>query len=241
MNKKVVIIPTYNEIENIEEIIRVVFALENDFDILVVDDNSPDQTFKKVQELQTDFPDRLYLVIRDKKLGLGKAYVHGFKWALSHNYDYILQMDADFSHNPSDLQKLYIACKKQNIDMSIGSRYLTGVNVVNWPLFRVLLSYFASIYVRLILNLKIHDTTAGFVCYKRKVLEKINVNSIIFVGYTFQIEMKYRAFAKGFRLVEIPIIFKDRIRGKSKMSAGIIREAIFGVIFLRLKKMFGNL
>jgi len=241
MSKKIVLIPTYNEIENVEEIIRAVFSLENNFDILIVDDNSPDGTFNKVQELQMDFPDRLYLEIRKKKLGLGKAYVHGFKWALSHNYDYILQMDADFSHNPNDLPKLYESCAQQNVDMAIGSRYITGVNVINWPLSRVLLSYFASIYVRLITGLKIHDTTAGFVCYKREVLEKIKVNRIKFVGYTFQIEMKYRAFAKGFRLVEIPIIFRDRIRGKSKMSAGIVREAVFGVVLLRLKKMFGTL
>jgi len=241
MNKKIVIIPTYNEIENIEDVIRTVFTLEHNFDILVVDDYSPDQTFRKVQELQNDFPERLYLEIQDKKLGLGKAYVHGFGWALSHNYDYIFQMDADFSHNPTDLQKLYMACVNQSFGMSIGSRYITGVNVVNWPLSRVLLSYFASIYVRLILGLKVYDTTAGFVCYKRQVLEEINIHKIKFVGYTFQIEMKYRALAKGFRLVEIPIIFKDRTRGKSKMSAGIIREAIFGVVLLRLKKMFGKL
>jgi len=241
MNKKLVIIPTYNEIENIEEIIRAVFVLENKFDILVVDDNSPDGTYKKVQELQIDFPERLYLEVRQKKLGLGRAYVHGFEWALSHHYDYILQMDADFSHNPNDLQKLYKSCSQQNADISIGSRYITGVNVVNWPLSRILLSYFASIYVRLITGLKIHDTTAGLVCYRREVLEKININRIKFVGYTFQIEMKYRAFAKGFRLVEIPIIFQDRIRGKSKMSAGIVREAVFGVVLLRLKKIFGIL
>jgi len=241
MSKKIVLIPTYNEIENVEEIIRAVFSLENNFDVLIVDDNSPDGTFKKVQELQKDFPLRLYLEIRKKKLGLGKAYVHGFRWALSRNYDYILQMDADFSHNPNDLPKLYESCAQQNVDMAIGSRYITGVNVVNWPLSRVLLSYFASIYVRLITGLKIHDTTAGFVCYRREVLEKIKVNRIKFVGYTFQIEMKYRAFAKGFRLVEIPIIFRDRIRGKSKMSVGIVREAVFGVVLLRLKKMFGKL
>jgi len=241
MNKKIVIIPTYNEVENIEEIIRNVFALEDKFDILIVDDNSPDGTFKKVQELQMHFPERLYLEIRRKKLGLGRAYVHAFKWTLSHNYDYVLQMDADFSHNPNDLQKLYVCCYEKNADMSVGSRYITGVNVVNWPLSRVLLSYFASIYVRLITGLKIHDTTAGFVCYKREVLEKININRIKFVGYTFQIEMKYRAFAKGFRVVEIPIIFQDRVRGKSKMSAGIVGEAVFGVVLLRLKKMFGKL
>jgi len=241
MNKKVVIIPTYNEIENIEIIIRAVFALDTDFDVLIVDDNSPDGTFKKVQELQSEFSERLFLEIRPKKSGLGSAYVYGFKWALTHNYDYIFEMDADFSHNPNDLEKLYVACSEKNADMSIGSRYVTGVNVVNWPLSRVLLSYFASVYVRIITGMKIHDTTAGFVCYKRKVLENINLDKIKFVGYAFQIEMKYRAFAKGFSLVEVPIIFTDRTKGESKMSSGIIKEAVFGVISLRIKKLFGKL
>ncbi len=241
MNKKVVIIPTYNEIENIEIIIRAVFTLDTDFDVLIVDDNSPDGTFKKVQELQSEFSERLFLEIRPKKSGLGSAYVHGFKWALAHSYDYIFEMDADFSHNPNDLEKLYLACSEKNADMTIGSRYVTGVNVVNWPLSRVLLSYFASVYVRIITGMKIHDTTAGFVCYKRKVLESINLDKIKFVGYAFQIEMKYRAFAKGFSLVEVPIIFTDRTKGESKMSSGIIKEAVFGVISLRIKKLFGKL
>lgn len=241
MLKNLVIIPTYNEIENIENIIRAVFALNIDFDVLIVDDNSPDGTFRKVQQLQTEFPNRLFLEIRDKKSGLGRAYVHGFKWALSNNYDYIFEMDADFSHNPNDLEKLYLACTEQNTDLAIGSRYVTGVNVVNWPLSRVLLSYFASVYVRWITGMKIHDTTAGFVCYKRKVLESINLDKIKFVGYAFQIEMKYRAFAKGFKLTEVPIIFTDRTHGQSKMSSGIIKEAVLGVISLRIKKLFGKL
>lgn len=241
MDKRIVIIPTYNEIENIENIIRAVFVLKTHFDVLVVDDNSPDSTFMKVQELQKEFSHRLFLEVRKKKSGLGRAYVHGFKWALQNNYDFIFEMDADFSHNPTDLDKLYSACSVQNADMSIGSRYVTGVNVVNWPLSRVLLSYFASVYVRWITGMKVHDTTAGFVCYKSAVLEAINLDKIKFVGYAFQIEMKYRAFAKGFSLVEVPIIFTDRTRGESKMSSGIIKEAIFGVILLRLKKIFGKL
>src|SRR5690554_5597797 len=187
MSKKVVIIPTYNEIENIENIIRVVLTLDTNFDVLIVDDNSPDGTFLRVQEIQHEFPNRLFLEIREKKSGLGRAYVHGFKWALSKNYDYIFEMDADFSHNPNDLEELFTACAEHNADLAIGSRYVTGVNVVNWPLSRVLLSYFASVYVRLITGMKIHDTTAGFVCYKRKVLESINLDKIKFVGYAFQI------------------------------------------------------
>lgn len=241
MLKNLVIIPTYNEIENIENIIRAVFALNIDFDVLIVDDNSPDGTFRKVQQLQNEFSGHLFLEIRQKKSGLGRAYVHGFKWALSNNYDYIFEMDADFSHNPNDLEKLYLACTEQNTDLAIGSRYVTGVNVVNWPLSRVLLSYFASVYVRWITGMKIHDTTAGFVCYKRKVLESINLDKIKFVGYAFQIEMKYRAFAKGFKLTEVPIIFTDRTHGQSKMSSGIIKEAVLGVISLRIKKLFGKL
>ncbi len=241
MNKKVVIIPTYNEIENIESIVQAVFALDANFDVLIVDDSSPDGTFKKVQQLQNSFPERLFLEIRAKKSGLGRAYVHGFQWALSKGYDYIFEMDADFSHNPKDLEKLYKSCSENNTDVSIGSRYVTGVNVVNWPLSRVLLSYFASVYVRIITGMKIHDTTAGFVCYKRKVLESLNLDKIKFVGYAFQIEMKYRAYVKGFKLTEVPIIFTDRTKGESKMSSGIIKEAIFGVISLRIKKMFGRL
>lgn len=241
MARKVVIIPTYNEIENIENIIRTVLGLDTLFDILVVDDNSPDGTYQKVQQLQEEFPSRLFLEIQTKKSGLGKAYVHGFKWALAKDYNYIIEMDADFSHNPNDLDKLYRACAERNAAMSIGSRYLTGVNVVNWPLSRVLLSYFASVYVRIITGMKIHDTTAGFVCYKREVLESIDLNKIKFVGYAFQIEMKYRAFAKGFSLVEVPIIFTDRTHGTSKMSSNIITEAVFGVILLRIRKLFGVL
>lgn len=241
MARKVVIIPTYNEIENIENIIRTVLGLDTPFDILVVDDSSPDGTYQKVQELQKEFPSNLFLEIQTKKSGLGKAYVHGFKWALAKDYDYIIEMDADFSHNPNDLDKLYRACAERNAAMSIGSRYLTGVNVVNWPLSRVLLSYFASVYVRIITGMKIHDTTAGFVCYKREVLESIDLNKIKFVGYAFQIEMKYRAFAKGFSLVEVPIIFTDRTHGTSKMSSNIITEAVFGVILLRIRKLFGVL
>ncbi len=241
MVRKVVIIPTYNEIENIENIIRTVLGLDTLFDILIVDDSSPDGTYQKVQELQKEFPSNLFLEIQTKKSGLGKAYVHGFKWALAKDYDYIIEMDADFSHNPNDLDKLYRACAERNAAMSIGSRYLTGVNVVNWPLSRVLLSYFASVYVRIITGMKIHDTTAGFVCYKREVLESIDLNKIKFVGYAFQIEMKYRAFAKGFSLVEVPIIFTDRTHGTSKMSSNIITEAVFGVILLRIRKLFGVL
>ncbi len=241
MSRKVVIIPTYNEIENIENIIRTVLGLDTSFDILVVDDSSPDGTYQKVQELQKEFPNNLFLEIQAKKSGLGKAYVHGFKWTLAKDYDYIIEMDADFSHNPHDLGKLYRACAEQNAAISIGSRYLTGVNVANWPLSRVLLSYFASVYVRIITGMKIHDTTAGFVCYKKEVLEAIDLDKIKFVGYAFQIEMKYRAFAKGFSLVEVPIIFTDRTHGTSKMSSNIITEAVFGVILLRIRKLFGVL
>ena len=241
MSQSIVIIPTYNEIENIESIIRTVFSLQKPFHILIVDDNSPDQTAKKVKALQEEFPERLFMENREKKSGLGTAYVHGFKWALEENYEYIFEMDADFSHNPNDLEKLYDACRFGIYDMSIGSRYVTGVNVVNWPLSRVLLSYFASVYVRMITGMEIQDTTAGFVCYKRNVLEKINLDKIKFIGYAFQIEMKYRTYAKKFKIVEVPIIFTDRTKGQSKMSNSIIKEAIFGVIVLRIKKMFGSL
>jgi len=241
MNDGVVIIPTYNEIENIESIIRTVFSLQKPFHILIVDDNSPDHTADKVRRLQEEFPDRLFMENREKKSGLGTAYVHGFKWALARHYEYIFEMDADFSHNPNDLEKLYDACRFGIYDVSIGSRYVTGVNVVNWPLSRVLLSYFASVYVRMITGMEIQDTTAGFVCYKRKVLQEINLDKIKFIGYAFQIEMKYRAYAKKFKIVEVPIIFTDRTKGQSKMSNSIIKEAIFGVIVLRIKKMFGSL
>jgi len=240
MGKGVVIIPTYNEIENIESIIKAVFSLATPFHVLIVDDNSPDGTAAKVLELQNDYPQQLHLEQREKKAGLGTAYVHGFKWALQRDFEYIFEMDADFSHNPADLEKLYQACS-EGADMSIGSRYVTGVNVVNWPLSRVLLSYFASVYVNLITGMKIHDTTAGFVCYKRKVLETINLDRIKFIGYAFQIEMKYRTFLKQFKIVEVPIIFTDRTKGQSKMSNAIIKEAIFGVISLRIRKMLNRL
>lgn len=241
MNHGIVIIPTYNEIENIESIIRAVLSLHKPFHILVVDDNSPDLTAKKVVQLQDEFPERLFIENRTKKSGLGTAYVHGFRWALARDYCYIFEMDADFSHNPNDLEKLYDACHLGKKDVAIGSRYVTGVNVVNWPLSRVLLSYFASVYVRLITGMEIHDATAGFMCYRREVLEKINLDRIKFVGYAFQIEMKYRSYAKNFELYEVPIIFTDRARGQSKMSGAIIKEAIFGVISLRIKKLFNRL
>jgi dolichol-phosphate mannosyltransferase len=241
MSQGVVIIPTYNEKENIEAIIRAVFALKTTFDVLVVDDNSPDGTSKIVNNIQEEFSTRLHLEVRTKKAGLGTAYVHGFKWALQRDYPFIFEMDADFSHNPNDLEKLFTACQSEVADVVIGSRYVRGVNVVNWPLSRVLLSYFASIYVKFITGMKVHDSTAGFICYKRKVLESINLNKIKFVGYAFQIEMKYRAYVKGFKVVEVPIIFTDRTKGQSKMSGGIIKEAIFGVISLRIKKLFNRL
>ena len=237
----IVIIPTYNEIENIESIIRAVFSLHKPFDILIVDDNSPDHTSDKVLELQKEFNDKLFLEIRQKKSGLGTAYVHGFKWALKKEYAFIFEMDADFSHNPNDLEKLYEACHFGGADLAIGSRYVTGVNVVNWPLSRVLMSYFASVYVKMITGMKIHDATAGFVCYRRKVLESINLDKIKFIGYAFQIEMKYRTFAKKFNIVEVPIIFTDRTKGQSKMSSAIFKEAILGVISLRIKKFFNRL
>lgn len=241
MNDGIVIIPTYNEIENIESIIRTVFSLQKPFHILIIDDNSPDKTALKVIELQHEFPDRLFIEQRRKKSGLGTAYVHGFKWALEHQYEYIFEMDADFSHNPNDLEKLYDACKFAGNDLAIGSRYVTGVNVVNWPLSRVLLSYFASVYVRMITGMQIQDATAGFICYKRNVLEGIDLEKIKFIGYAFQIEMKYRAFAKKYKIVEVPIIFTDRTKGQSKMSNSIIKEAVFGVLSLRIKKIFNTL
>ncbi len=240
MARGIVIIPTYNEIENIEAIIHAVLALPTAFHVLIVDDNSPDGTAQKVGALQAQFADRLFLEIRTKKAGLGTAYVHGFKWALAKGYDFIFEMDADFSHNPADLEKLLAACEA-GADVAIGSRYSNGVNVVNWPLSRVLLSYFASVYVRMITGMKIADATAGFKCYKRIVLEKINLDRIKFVGYAFQIEMKYRAFVHQFVIQEVPIIFTDRTKGQSKMSGGIIREAVVGVIMLRLRKIFNRL
>jgi dolichol-phosphate mannosyltransferase len=240
MAKGIVIIPTYNEIENIEAIINAVLALPTAFHVLIVDDNSPDGTAQKVSAMQVQKSEQLFIEVRTKKAGLGTAYVHGFKWALSKGYDFIFEMDADFSHNPADLEKLLEACEN-GADVAIGSRYSNGVNVVNWPLSRVLLSYFASVYVRMITGMKIADATAGFKCYKRIVLEKINLDRIKFVGYAFQIEMKYRAFVHQFVIQEVPIIFTDRTKGQSKMSGGIIREAVVGVIMLRLRKIFNRL
>ncbi|MBS1548540.1 MAG: polyprenol monophosphomannose synthase [Bacteroidetes bacterium] len=237
--KKLVIIPTYNEKENIEAIISAVFQLEQEFHILVVDDSSPDGTADIVRNIQKEHPHFLHLTVRKNKDGLGKAYIHGFQWALQNDYDYIFEMDADFSHNPQDLPKLFDACL--NADMAVGSRYCTGVNVVNWPMGRVLLSYFASKYVRTILGIPIHDTTAGFVCFSRKVLEQIGLEKIKLKGYGFQVEIKFRTFKKKFKIVEVPIIFTNRILGESKMNGGIIGEAIFGVLNLKLKSIFGKL
>ena len=240
MQDAIVIIPTYNEVENIESIISAVFTQYNAVHILVVDDDSPDQTAQKVEALQLQYADRLFLLKRTGKLGLGTAYVEGFKWCLNRNYEFIFEMDADFSHNPKDLQRLYDACKVQNADVAVGSRYIKGVNVVNWPLSRIILSYVASIYVRLITGMKVLDPTAGFVCYKRIVLETIDLDTIKFVGYAFQIEMKYTAHKKNFIIKEIPIIFTDRLHGVSKLSKGIIKEAILGVITMRLKTILGS-
>lgn len=240
MSQSLVIIPTYNEIENIEKIITTVFSLQRDFDILIVDDNSPDLTGKKVEELQQKYSNQLHLLKRTEKTGLGSAYIAGFKWALAKDYQYIFKMDADFSHNPNDLIRLQNACEKQGYDMAVGSRYVTGVNVVNWPMGRVLMSWCASKYVRFITGLPIHDTTSGFICYTKKVLEKINLDKIQFVGYAFQIEMKFKAHLHGFKIVEIPIIFTDRTKGESKMSKGIISEAIFGVITMKFKSLFNR-
>ncbi len=233
-----VIIPTYNEIENVERIIKNVFSLQRDFHILIVDDSSPDATADKIKELQSDYPEHLFLLERKGKLGLGTAYIAGFKWALEHSYEYVFEMDADFSHNPNDLIRLYNACAKGTSDVAIGSRYITGVNVVNWPMSRVLLSWLASKYVRFITGMNIHDTTAGFICYKREVLEQINLDKIKFVGYAFQIEMKFKAYLLKFKIKEIPVVFTDRTRGSSKMSKGIISEAVFGVIKMKFKSLF---
>ncbi len=236
-----VIIPTYNEVENVERIIKNVFALQRNFDIVIIDDGSPDGTAAIVKKLQTEFPERLFLIERNQKLGLGTAYIHGFKWALERSYAYIFEMDADFSHNPNDLIRLYNTCAKGTTQLAIGSRYVTGVNVVNWPMSRVLLSWLASKYVRFITGMDIHDTTAGFICYTKEVLEGINLDKIKFVGYAFQIEMKFKAHLSGFKIKEIPVIFTDRTRGASKMSKGIISEAIFGVLTMKCKSVFKQL
>ena len=237
MSDTIVIIPTYNEIENIESIIRAVFSQPKGFHVLVVDDNSPDKTGEKVKELQNEFKDQLFLLERKGKSGLGSAYIAGFKWCLEKSYDYIFEMDADFSHNPDDLIRLYSSCAVDHADISVGSRYVKGITVVNWPMSRIILSYGASRYVRLITRMKVKDSTAGFVCYKRAVLEAIDLEKIEFVGYAFQIEMKFKAYKKGFKIIEIPVIFKDRTKGKSKMSGSIISEAVFGVISLKLKSL----
>lgn len=239
--QKVVIIPTYNEKDNIADIIQAVIDLNDDFQLLVIDDNSPDGTASIVKQLQSKYPQCIHLVVRNSKMGLGTAYVDGFKWAIANNYDYVFEMDADFSHNPKDLKRLFEACYQMGNHIAIGSRYVTGVNVVNWPLSRVLLSYFASWYVKIITGMKVHDATAGFICYNIEVLKDIPLDKVKFVGYAFQIEMKYRAFVKGFKIKEVPIIFTDRSKGTSKMSKSIIFEAIFGVIKLRFRKMFNKL
>ena len=237
MDKKLVIIPTYNEKENIEEIVRVVFGLPGGFHILVIDDGSPDGTAAIVKRLQESFPERLHLVERSGKLGLGTAYLTGFRWALERDYDYIFEMDADFSHNPADLLRLHEACEKGGADVSVGSRYCNGVSVVDWPISRILISYFASGYVRTILRMRVYDTTAGFVCYKRKVLETMDLDAVKMKGYGLQIEMKYSAWKLGFQLKEVPIIFTNRQKGSSKMSGGIFGEAFWGVIALRFRNI----
>ena len=239
MSDSLVIIPTYNEKENIEKIIRKVFSFDYAFELLIIDDGSPDGTASIVKLLQLEFPKQLHIEERKGKLGLGTAYIHGFKWALERDYDYIFEMDADFSHNPKDLVKLLDACIA-GADVAIGSRYVNGVNVVNWPMGRVLMSYFASMYVRLITRINIQDATAGFKCYRRKVLETIPMDKIKFVGYAFQIEMKFTAIKYGFNVVEVPIIFTDRTEGTSKMSTRIFREAFFGVIEMKVNSWFRN-
>ena len=234
----VVIIPMYNECENASAIIDAVLSQPHEFDVLVIDDNSPDGTAAIVKDKIAERPGRVHLIERAGKLGLGTAYIAGFKWALEHGYEYICEMDADFSHNPADLMKLYEATADKGADVAIGSRYVTGVNVVNWPIGRVLMSYFASKYVRIITGMKIHDTTAGFVCYRRSVLEAMNLDSIKFKGYAFQIEMKFTAYKFGFKIVEVPIIFVNRVLGVSKMNGGIFGEAVFGVIRLKWNSLF---
>ena len=234
----IVIIPTYNERENIENIIRAVFGLDKVFHILIIEDGSPDGTAAIVKKLQEEYPDRLFMVERKGKLGLGTAYIAGFKWALAHNYQYIFEMDADFSHNPQDLPRLYKACAEDGSDVAIGSRYVSGVNVVNWPMGRVLMSYFASKYVRFITGIPVHDTTAGFKCYRRCVLQTIDLDNIRFKGYAFQIEMKFTAYKCGFKIIEVPVIFINRELGTSKMNSSIFGEAVFGVIKLKVNSWF---
>ena len=234
----VIIIPTYNEKENIERMIRTLISLEHSFDILVVDDGSPDGTAAIVKRMQVEFPERVFIIERSGKLGLGTAYIAGFKWALKEGYEYIFEMDADFSHNPNDVPRLYEACATDGADLSVGSRYVTGVNVVNWPMGRVLMSYFASKYVRFVTGLPVYDTTAGFNCYRRSVLETIDLDSIRFKGYAFQIEMKFVTYKCGFTIKEVPVVFVNRVLGVSKMSGGIFSEAFFGVIRLKISSWF---
>jgi dolichol-phosphate mannosyltransferase len=239
MNReKLVIIPTYNELENIHDISLAVMALEGKFDLLIIDDNSPDGTAEEVKKLQKQFPDKIHLIQREGKLGLGTAYLEGFHYALVNGYQYIFEMDADFSHNPSDLIKLYNACAEEGFDMAIGSRYITGVNVVNWPMGRVLMSFFASKYVQFITGMPIKDATAGFKCYTRKVLESIKLDRIKFIGYAFQIEMKFTTWKLGFKIKEVPIIFTDRTKGTSKMNTRIFKEAVWGVIYMKFLSFF---
>ncbi len=241
MSDSVVIIPTYNEKENIEAIIRTVFNLPKSFHILVIDDGSPDGTAAIVKNLQTEFPEQLHLIERSGKLGLGTAYIAGFRWVLDRDYEYVFEMDADFSHNPNDLIKLYAACISDGADLAVGSRYYSGVNVVNWPMGRVLMSYFASKYVRIITGMKVKDATAGFVCYKRQVLETIDLDNIRFKGYAFQVEMKYTAYCLGFDIKEVSIVFVNRMLGTSKMNSGIFAEGVFGVLTMRFRQLFGGI
>ncbi|MAS52688.1 MAG: dolichyl-phosphate beta-D-mannosyltransferase [Flavobacteriales bacterium] len=238
MSDTLIIIPTYNEIDNIEEILRVVFDLEKVYHVLIVDDGSPDGTADVVKNMQNEFPEQLHIEERTGKLGLGTAYIHGFEWSLKRDYNYVIEMDADFSHPPSSLIELYDTCVKDGADVSVGSRYVSGVNVVNWPMSRVLMSYFASVYVRWVTRMPVRDTTAGFVCYHRSVLERIHLDKINFVGYAFQIEMKFTAWRLGFNIKEVPIIFTDRKKGQSKMSSSIFKEAILGVLFMKIKSWF---
>ena len=240
MSDSLIIIPTFNEKENIESIIKKVFSLKKQFNILIVDDNSLDGTSNIVKTLQKIYPKKLFIEERSKKLGLGTAYIHGFKWALKKDYEFIFEMDADFSHNPDDLIKLYDVVKNNNGDLAIGSRYVKGVNIVNWPMSRLLLSFFASKYVKIITGMPIHDSTAGFKCYKKKILQTIELDKIQFVGYAFQIEMKFKAWKYGFRIVEVPVIFTDRKEGVSKMSGGIFFEAVFGVLQMKINSIFKN-
>ena len=236
-DKKVIIIPTYNEIENIEKMLRKVMSLEDGFNVLIIDDGSPDGTAQVVKNLMTEFPERIFIIERAGKQGLGTAYITGFKWSLEHGYDYIFEMDADFSHNPDDLPRLYRACSEDGADLAIGSRYCNGISVINWPIGRVIMSYYASVYVRKMLRMKVYDCTAGFKCYSRKVLDTIDFDRIKMHGYGFQIEMKYNAYKLGFKIKEVPIIFVDRTEGVSKMNSSIFGEAFWGVMGLRFRKI----